>query len=68
MTTFHVLVSKSPTRMALRSCVDCEDEAHAAYVAAEWRGAQHPMVRYDGERWIVSDGHTTIGVQILKCE
>jgi hypothetical protein len=64
--TFSLLVSTSSSRRPLPVTVRADDEFAAAF--SFWRGSACPLVRrVDARRLIVSDGHTTIRVQLLSC-
>jgi hypothetical protein len=72
MIRFHVLVSRSATRAPFPQYITAEDAALAAFAA--WCDqpdvpATRPNVYpVDASRWVASDGHRTIRIQILGRE
>jgi len=66
---FYCLVARSRTRAAIPAQYEADDAACAAFAAwCDMPGAtDRPHVRpIDASRWIVSDGHATVTVQILE--
>jgi hypothetical protein len=62
---YRCLVSRSSARRPLVETLHGEDAALAAF--SVWTGASRPFVHYrSAGRFVVTDGHTTVKVQVLS--